>query len=114
MVNALDPRIRTATMPPRQPDYEGLQVKADDGLHVKPVENYPEVVHYSDKEVLPDRISKLPRQRTCRLTRRVFIALVVLIVLLVVGGGVAMAIAAKKSQSPSAYENWIFSDVYLC
>lgn len=34
----------------------------------------------------------------------------VIIVLPVVGGGVWLVIAAKKSESPSTYEFWIFPD----
>lgn len=89
-------------MGPAHPDHEGLQVR--------PLENYPEVVYYSDKEVLPDRISHRPERRACRLSRRVFVAFMVIIVLPVVGGGVWLVIAAKKSESPSTYEFWIFPD----
>ncbi|QDS77718.1 hypothetical protein FKW77_004191 [Venturia effusa] len=80
-------------MGPSHPDYEGLQVRVE--------ENYPEVVYYSDKEVLPSRLLRSPQQKPRRFTRRKFIPVLSVIVLLIVGGGVGIAIAARKNQSPS-------------
>jgi hypothetical protein len=86
-------------MRPTHPDYEGLQVRA--------AENYPEVVHYSDKEALPPRNGPSQGKRTCRLARPVFIALLVVAVLVVVGaavgGGVGAVLAAKNSKPSSVF-----------
>jgi hypothetical protein len=81
-----------------RPDYEGLQVRA--------VENYPQVVHYSDKEALPDRVAKPSGTRASKISRPVFIALLFVAVLVVVGaavgGGIGAVLAAKNSKLSAA------------
>jgi len=107
----LDYWPRRAVMRPSQPDYEGLQVR--------PVENYPQVVHYSDKEALPDRVAKSPGARACTVSRPVFVALLFVAVLVVVGaavgGGVGAVLAAKNSKSTAvAYVTKDYSTYEPC
>ena len=86
-------------MAPSHPDHEGLEVMA--------IENYPEVVHFSDKEALPARVGKSSGARTCGLKRPAFTALLVIAVLVIVGaavgGGAGAVLAAKKSKPLSTY-----------
>jgi hypothetical protein len=86
-------------MGPTPLDHEGLEVRA--------VENYPEVVHYSDKEALPPRDDSSQAKRMCGLKRPAFIALLVIAVLVVVGaavgGGVGAVSAAKSSKQSLPY-----------
>lgn len=92
-------------------DHEGLEVRA--------VENYPEVVHYSDKEALPPRIDSSQAKRTWGLKRPILIALLVVAVLVVVGaavgGGVGAVSAAKsrKQLSPYVYNTASSYRLYL-